>query len=483
MDEPHPQSANAALLDEMRSLRKAVNSEARPLIERFGAMPSLTNLAHYMVLRHRDLRPLQQQLAWRGLSSLGRLESRVMPTLDATIAALAAITGQTATPAPTEAEFFSGDHRLATAARALFGPPPVNRATRIMATLPTEAADDPRLVRAYAHAGMDIARINCAHDNPEAWRRMAANVRAAGEAVGTDLRIFMDIAGPKIRVEAVSDTKIRLFRGDRFRLVADSKPKRSSEHIHAATISLPAILERLEVGERVLYNDGKLAGVVEAVEPGDVTVRIERVKDEGIRLRSSKGLNFPDSILGLSPLTAKDRHDIDTLVECADIVGYSFVSRADDIDILEQLLESRGGRPGLGLVAKIERPEAITNLPELIARAARHRPFGVMIARGDLAAEIGFERLAEMQEEILWLCEAASVPVIWATQVLEGLVSEGTPSRGEMTDAAMSVRAECVMLNKGPQASDAIEVLDRLLARMDDHISKKSPMLRALHSW
>ena len=127
--------------------------------------------------------------------------------------------------------------------------------------------------------------------------------------------------------------------------------------------------------------------------------------------------------------------------------------------------------------------EAIRNLPELIARAAGRRPFGIMIARGDLAVEIGFERLAEMQEEILWLCEAAAVPAIWATQVLEGLVADGIPTRGEMTDAAMGVRAECVMLNKGPHLVQAIELLDRLLGRMDDHMSKKTAMLRALRSW
>jgi pyruvate kinase len=106
-----------------------------------------------------------------------------------------------------------------------------------------------------------------------------------------------------------------------------------------------------------------------------------------------------------------------------------------------------------------------------------------MIARGDLAAEIGFERLAEMQEEILWICEAAHVPVIWATQVLEGLVKNGIPSRGEMTDAAMAARAECVMLNKGPAVATAVELLDGLLTRMDGHVFKKTPTLRALKSW
>jgi len=101
----------------------------------------------------------------------------------------------------------------------------------------------------------------------------------------------------------------------------------------------------------------------------------------------------------------------------------------------------------------------VRNLPEIIVRAAGAQPFGVMIARGDLAVELGFVRIAEIQEELLWLCESAHVPVIWATQVLEGFVKNGIPTRAEMTDAAMGNRAECVMLNKGPYLADAVNVL------------------------
>ena len=167
------------------------------------------------------------------------------------------------------------------------------------------------------------------------------------------------------------------------------------------------------------------------------------------------------------------------------MVGFSFVQSADDIS-------AAAGRAGaaapddwqrLGIVAKIETASAVSNLPDIIVRAAGRQPFGVMIARGDLAVAIGFERLAEMQEEILWLCEAAHVPVIWATQVLEEMVKSGLPTRGEMTDAAMAGRAECVMLNKGPNVGEAILALRGLLQRMQEHQSKKTARLRALHSW
>jgi pyruvate kinase len=122
-------------------------------------------------------------------------------------------------------------------------------------------------------------------------------------------------------------------------------------------------------------------------------------------------------------------------------------------------------------------------LPSLIVKAAAKQPLAVMITRGDLAVELGYERLAEMQEEILWLCEAAHVPVIWATQVLESLAKKGIPSRAEVTDAAMAERAECVMLNKGPYIVETVALLDNVLKRMQEHQTKKTAQLRALKSW
>lgn len=478
--------------EELLELRNAVADGAVESASRFrtfraGDDPSLANLGHYLALRHHDIRALQRQLMWRGLSSLGRLESRVLPTLDAALAALAALEGRPAPfPAPAEGDFFAGESRLAAATDRLFGDAPRNRRSRIMVTLPSEAATDPALVLGLARGGMDVARINCAHDDQEAWRAMAANVEAAGAAVGRRLTILMDIAGPKIRTGAVAlpDPKARLQPGDAFRLVSAGPPRPTADMPFSASVSLPEIVTRLEAGHRFRYDDGKLEGIVESVGGGEAVVRVERARERGAKLKPEKGINLPDTALGLSPLTAKDEADLAAVIECADMIGYSFVSRPCDIELLEEALARRGRRDRpLGLVAKIERPEAVRNLPDLIAAAAGRRPFGVMIARGDLAAEIGFERLAEMQEEILWICEAASVPVVWATQVLEGLVKDGIPSRGEMTDAAMAARAECVMLNKGQMVGAAVGVLDRLLARMDEHVFKKTPRLRALRSW
>ncbi|WAC29136.1 pyruvate kinase [Ancylobacter sp. SL191] len=487
---------DSGLMDAVLALRAAVLAESEPRLHAFADAAgrpdaALTNLAHYLAVRRHDLRPLQRQLMRRGLSSLGRLESRVIPTLDAVIVALAALAGrESPLPRPDAPDFFAGAARLDAAAQAALGPEPQGRATRIMVTLPSEAAGDPDFLLALARRGMDIARINCAHDDAAAWRAMAAHARAAGETLGRRITVLMDIAGPKIRTGAVLPMKKgkpngRLMTGDAFRLVAGGEPRIDEAVPYSAAVSLPEIVTRLSVGDRVRYDDGKIEGVVESVSDGEAVIRVRHARAAGTKLKPEKGLNLPDTALGLAPLTDKDDADLATVIDCADMVGYSFVSRPEDIDLLDEAIARHGGgrTHTLGLMAKIERPEAVTNLPALIARAARRGGFSVMIARGDLAAEIGFERLAEMQEELLWICEAAAVPTIWATQVLEDLVRDGVPSRGEMTDAAMAARAECVMLNKGPAVGEAVELLDRLLARMSDHLDKKTPQLRALTSW
>jgi pyruvate kinase len=153
---------------------------------------------------------------------------------------------------------------------------------------------------------------------------------------------------------------------------------------------------------------------------------------------------------------------------------------AEDVDLLRSMLLERG-KAHMGIVLKIETLRAFEQLPSILL-AAMHTPLaGVMIARGDLAVECGYERLSEVQEEILWLCEAAHMPTIWATQVLEGLTKNGIPSRAEVTDAAMGERAECVMLNKGPYVVEAVKALDNILVRMQAHQTKKSALLRHLN--
>ena len=222
--------------------------------------------------------------------------------------------------------------------------------------------------------------------------------------------------------------------------------------------------------------------MIRRVEPDGVEVEITHARDSGEKLAGDKGINLPDSQLSLPALTYKDIADLAVATKVADMVGLSFVQQAADVEALRVRLRELG-KPNLGIVLKIETRRAFENLPELLFAAMAGPAAGIMIARGDLAVECGYERLAEVQEEILWAAEAAHMPVIWATQVLETLAKTGLPSRAEITDAAMGERAECVMLNKGPHIAEAMRTLDDILRRMQAHQSKKRPLLRALRAW
>jgi pyruvate kinase len=232
----------------------------------------------------------------------------------------------------------------------------------------------------------------------------------------------------------------------------------------------------------VWIDDGRIEARIEAIRDGAAHLRVTRARASGDPVREARGLNFPESRIDLPGLTERDLGDLDFAVRSADVIGLSFVQRAADLDRLAAEIAARG-RPGLGIIAKIETQQGIDNLPEILVHGMAGQPFGVMIARGDLAVEIGYERLAEMQEEMLWLCEAAHVPVIWATQVLETLVKSHLPSRAEITDAAMAERAECILLNKGPYVFEALAVLESVVSRMERHQKKKTAQLRALGWW
>lgn len=284
------------------------------------------------------------------------------------------------------------------------------------------------------------------------------------------------------------DTILTLQKGDLLILTRDLKPGRPASYDSAGKIltpavigcTLPEVFDDVRAGEPIWFDDGKIGGVIEKVEASQVFVRITQDHVKALTLRADKGINLPESNLRLAAMTAKDIEDLSFVARHADIVELSFANSAQDVESLQQRLASLGDRQP-AIVLKIETRRSFESLPEMLLTAMRSPRCGVMIARGDLAVECGFERLAEVQEEILWLCEAAHVPVIWATQVLETLAKEGRPSRAEITDAAMGLRAECVMLNKGPYVVSAVRVLDDILRRMNAHQAKKRSMLRELH--
>lgn len=559
---------------------------------------SAINLVHYWALRQYDLRDLQGRLATLGLSSLGRSEGHVQATLASVSAAIAAIRGQGWQP-PTDVTVTPahGTELLSRNADVLLGPAAEDRAARIMVTLPSEAATDIGLVSALIGSGMRIARINCAHDDADAWKAMAANVRAAASRAGLSCLIAMDLAGPKLRTGPlhdgpqvvrlhpsrnvrgqvvaaargwltssqrparapepglttvpvdpgwlsrrtegeelllhdsrgskrrllvgarlpggvvvttekttyletgtvltasdpardttvvgalpVVDEAIKLAAGDVLRLTRDCTPVPADEDPPRIGCTLPELFDSVETGERIFFDDGKIGGQVVGIHPDWADIRIDHPARGTVKLHAGRGINVPDTDLTVSALTDKDLADLSTVVAIADVVQFSFVREpADVIRLFEEL--TRLGDTDLGVVLKIETRLAFEHLPQLMLTAMRRPKVGVMIARGDLAVECGYERMAEVQEETLCLCEAAHLPVIWATQVLEQLAKTGLPSRAEISDAAMAERAECVMLNKGPYITDAVVALDDILGRMAGHEYKKSSLMRPLRSW
>lgn len=482
------------LLRDIESLQAAVLAGAERHLTRWQGWcdrpdyrPSAENFAHYLALRQHDIRGLQRRMMALGLSSLGRAESRVLPSLDAVLALLRATAGTDPHPGGTgSAAFFAGEARIEERSQILFGDKARQTAVRLLVTLPSTA--DRAFVLRLAELGVEAVRINCAHDDQDIWARMISHVEAAATVTGRRMRVFMDLAGPKIRTGTLRKGKNgkRVAPGDDLAIALPGRLDHAPHAMAAIECTLPAALTAAIPGQRLFLDDGKLGAVIIQAEPWGIITRVETgPEDTGYKLKPEKGLNFPDTDFDTPALTAEDRASLPFVARHADVIEYSFVQGAEDVAALQRELAALDPETWhrQGLVLKIETARAVRNLPDMLVRAAGRQPAAVMIARGDLAVEIGFARLAEMQEEILWVGEAAQVPVIWATQVLESYLKTGLPSRGEMTDAAMAARAECVMLNKGPHLFEAIRELDRLLSRMGDHLSKKTPLMRPLQSW
>jgi pyruvate kinase len=239
------------------------------------------------------------------------------------------------------------------------------------------------------------------------------------------------------------------------------------------------VLACVRPGERVFLDDGRIAGVVESVSSGVLRCRVLQTAKIPARLRSGKGIAFPDSPVPPRQLDAEDERALDFALAHADGVEVSFVNTPADVRLVGEHI-ARAGRVGFGMILKLETRQAMRNLADILFEAMRYDPVGIMIARGDLAVELSFERLAEMQEELLWFGEACHLPVVWATQVLDSLAHTGVPTRAEITDAAMSMRAECVMLNRGPHIAAAVRMLADIIGKMEMHQYKKRAMYRPL---
>ncbi|MEE9450606.1 MAG: pyruvate kinase [Ignavibacteriaceae bacterium] len=565
---------------------------------------SALNLIHYLALRNQDIRELQDTLGQLGISRLGRAESHVMASIVAVTNLLKKILKkkQVKDEKP-PVSFKKGRKILIANTSSLLGKKLKGSKVRIMVTLPAEAADDYKYIKKLVTSGMNSARINCAHDDTEVWKRMIDKLRKAKTQTGRNVRICMDLGGPKLRTGSMrpgpkvvhlqperdligkvtspsevwlalqgtepedekdliipvskewlknlnkdsvitfTDSrnkncklKIDIKRGtgwiakcydsayvttgtvltikndneveeritevgemlpleekiilkvrDKLILHKESVPGDPAEYDNEGNLIIPAhisctlpeVFNDVKVGEPMILDDGKIEGEIKFVDSERIEVEITYAKEEGAKLKADKGINLPESKLSISGLTEKDKEDLKFVAQHADVVNVSFVNNAQDVfELLNELKKLNAEH--LGIILKIETQSGFKNLPAILLAAMRHHPLGVMIARGDLAIECGWKELAQIQEEILWLCEAAHIPIVWATQVLETMAKKGRPSRAEITDAASAEQAECVMLNKGPHIFEVIKILDEILISMQDYHEKKAPMLPPL---
>lgn len=428
---------------------------------------SAINLLHYLSFRSHDVRLLQQSLHKLGLSSLTNAESHIHSQL---LTVLKYFGDKEETDS---LNFEDAMQILSVRSDFLFGNIG-ETIPAIMVTFKTSHAHDYLMVKKLLKSGMNIARINCAHDDEATWLQMIKNVRTASESTEIPCRICMDLAGPKIRTKIQNKRKRIRVEEEDIVYLGDEEGFKKKVPIIGCT--LPGLAKQLKPNDKVLFDDGLIEAKVTGVDKELAQLEIIRVSSKKSLLKAEKGINFPDSFFSLSALTAFDRKCLPFILKHADLIGYSFVHYANDISELQWHIQEKK----IPIILKIETPQAFNTLPHLLFKAMEQEYYGVMIARGDLAVELGFESISEAQEEISLLCQAAHAPLIWATQVLENLNKKGMASRSEVTDAAYGIMAECVMLNKGANTVQAIKALKNILRRSRDHHYKMNYLLRPL---
>lgn len=455
---------------------------------------SSKNLYRYLLLRSTDIREIQKSLSELGISSLGSGAGYVYDNISGALKLINLLNGKSwEKNTDMEAIGFSGSKNLLVQhANNLFKSESATRDTEIMVTMPDEAATDKILIQRLRKAGMGIARLNLSHGNEKLWKKILKNIKSVEKELELPIHIYMDLPGPKIRISAIyaqelpglpleSTPFIKLEKKSELLLIKSDSPllskKKSTKGIPLIEVSLPQIIDNLKVGQRVFFDDGTFEAKVEKLKNNTATLRIKKAHKK--KLRPGKGINLPDTNLDLPSLTPEDLGLLPFVTKQSDMIGYSFVRNADDVSLLYKELEKLGDTD-TGIIFKIENKTAFENLPAILFRAMKRSKIGIMIARGDLAVEVGFERISEIQNEILWLCEAAQIPVVWATQVLDTLAKKGMATRAEISDATISAQAECVMLNKGPYIVEATQTLRNVLGRMEAHSQKSKNTLRAL---
>jgi pyruvate kinase len=446
---------------------------------------SILNLLDYLTLRSHDLRELQGKLGYLGMSRLARAEAHTEASLHAARYYLTCLLDSPSEwPEKQRLSIKSGERILEKNTRALFGEPRTDRCQRIMVTMPGFTAENDQLVEDMIISGMDVARINCAHDDPDTWERIIRHIRNKDQKLGRKTTIAMDICGPKIRTGEL-DKPLVLQAGDFLKLYKHPvKGQRASYdevgrmvEPDSVSCTLPEAFDYLREGHRVYFDDGEIKSEVIDLKPDHALLQIIRPSEKGRKLRADKGINFPDSNLDIHGLTQTDRENLRFITRHADIVNFSFVNTREDVMEMHEALKEQDALDAIGIVYKIETKKAYHHLVSILVEAMRTERVGVMIARGDLAIETGWNHLGYIQKEMLAICNACHIPIIWATQVLEKLAKKGLPSRAEITDVVNATKAECIMLNKGPHIVKAIELLHDIITHMEPYQVKNAPML------
>ncbi|WP_062206271.1 pyruvate kinase [Aureimonas sp. AU12] len=313
-----------------------------------------------------------------------------------------------------------------------------NRRVKILATL-GPASSDEAMIRKLHDAGADVFRINMSHTDHESMRELVRRIRRVEEAVGRPIGILADLQGPKLRVGKFAAGKVDLAAGDIITL--DDNPELGD----ATRVYLPhpEILESVKVGDRLLIDDGKLALVAEETTGKAIRCRVVA----GTRISDKKGVSLPDTVLTSGALTEKDRRDLDAvLLESVDWIALSFIQRPEDLAEARKISRGR-----VGLLSKIEKPQAVERLEEIIELSD-----AIMVARGDLGVEMPLEQVPGIQKRITRAARRAGKPVVVATQMLESMITAPVPTRAEVSDVSIAVfeGADAVMLSAESAAGD-----------------------------
>ena len=343
------------------------------------------------------------------------------------------------------------------------------RRTRILSTV-GPASDSPEQLRALIDAGTDAFRLNFSHGTRETHKEVCARIRAAAVAAGRPIGVVQDLAGPKIRIGVLA-APIDLATGDALTIALGTFTGSGSR----VSCSFEPLFASVPVGGRLLIDDGRIELEVTSALPEELRTQVTT----GGRLESHKGISVPGLELRTSAVTEKDAEDLAAgLAMGVDMVAVSFVQSADDIRRVRSLAASYG-TPEVALIAKIEKPQALVRLDEILDEAD-----AVMVARGDLGIEIPLEAVPAAEKSIVRGARARGRPVIVATHVLESMRSAPRPTRAEVTDAAHAVDegADAIMLAGetaiGSYAALAVATLDRIAREAERHVTTSEAVVR-----